>query len=203
MAARPRRQPRSWCGVLATAAAPDQLRSSPRTPVDAPPRRALADQLKRRPSLKCPSSAASGCGRRGAPVDRTAAARHKSILGFMYTPSIERPLTFGRGRDLKAIKNDFMNRYYAHRPAQLAPLPPALLLRQPGPDMPVRSPEVFASALKGLFDRRSSSLELLEEPRLVGTISWRVAACWAIRAAWKPSIKPFVGRTRSRWTTTG
>ena len=62
--------------------------------------------------------------------------------------------------------------------------------------MPVRSPEVFASALKGLFDRRSSSLELLEEPRLVGNdivAEWRLAG--RLGLPWKPSIKPFIGRT--------
>jgi hypothetical protein len=89
-----------------------------------------------------------------------------------------------------------MNRYYVTGRLSLDHYHPRCFFDSPDPDMPVRSPEVFASALKGLFDRRSSSLELLEEPRLVGNdivAEWRLAG--RLGLPWKPSIKPFVGRT--------
>ena len=111
--------------------------------------------------------------------------------------SVEAPShVWTREETLKAIKNDFMNRYYVTGRLSLDHYHPRCFFDSPDPDMPVRSPEVFASALKGLFDRRSSSLELLEEPRLVGNdivAEWRLAG--RLGLPWKPSIKPFVGRT--------
>ena len=125
------------------------------------------------------------------------AARHKSILGFMYTSTVEAPShVWTREETLSAIKQDFINRYYVTGRLSLDHYHPRCFFDSPDPDMPVRSPEVFASALKGLFDRRSSSLELLEEPRLVGdaiVAEWRLAG--RLGLPWKPSIKPFVGRT--------
>ena len=201
MAARPRRQPRSWCGALATAAllhtgcalAPQR----PRTRLQAAP---LADQLEAKAeSLKCPFFRRRFLDAADATRQSTKwlAARHKSILGFMYTPSIEAPShVWTREETLSAIKQDFVNRYYVTGRLSLDHYHPRCFFDSPDPDMPVRSPEVFASALKGLFDRRSSSLELLEEPRLVGNdivAEWRLAG--RLGLPWKPSIKPFVGRT--------
>ena len=204
MAARPRR--RSWCGalVLATAAL---LQTSCALAPQGPPTRStrleaapLADQLEAKAeSLKCPFFRRRFLDAADAARQSTAwlAARHKSILGFMYTSSVEAPShVWTREETLSAIKQDFVNRYYVTGKLSLDHYHPRCFFDSPDPDMPVRSPEVFASALKGLFDRRSSSLELLEEPRLMGNdivAEWRLAG--RLGLPWKPSIKPFVGRT--------
>ena len=181
------------CGL-----APGRQSTRPQTRLAAAP---LADQLEAKAeSLKCPFFRRRFLDAADAARQSTAwlAARHKSILGFMlYTPSIEAPShTWTREETLKAIKNDFMNRYYVTGRLSLDHYHPRCFFDSPDPDMPVRSPEVFASALKGLFDRRSSSLELLEEPRLVGNAivaEWRLPG--RLGLPWTPSIKPFVGRT--------
>ena len=178
--------------------APGRQSTRPRTRRHAAP---LADQLEAKAeSLKCPFFRRRFLDAADATRQSTQwlAARHKSILGFMlYTPSVEAPShVWTREETLKAIKNDFMNRYYVTGKLSLAHYHPRCFFDSPDPDMPVRSPEVFASALKGLFDRRSSSLELLEEPRLMGdaiVAEWRLAG--RLGLPWKPSIKPFVGRT--------
>ena len=180
------------CGL-----APGRQSTRPRTRLHAAP---LADQLEAKAeSLKCPFFRRRFLDAADAARQSTAwlAARHKSILGFMYTSTVEAPShVWTREETLEAIKTDFVNRYYVTGRLSLNHYHPRCFFDSPDPDMPVRSPEVFASALKGLFDRRSSSLELLEEPRLVGNAivaEWRLAG--RLGLPWKPSIKPFVGRT--------
>ena len=74
---------------------------------------------------------------------------------------------------------------------------PTCFFDSPDPDMPVRSPEIFASALRGLFDAKRSSVRLLERPVAVDdrtlVAEWRLDG--ALRLPWRPPIKPFVGRT--------
>ncbi len=180
------------CGL-----APGRQSTRPRTRLAAAP---LADQLEAKAeSLKCPFFRRRFLDAADATRQSTQwlAARHKSILGFMYTSTVEAPThTWTREETLAAIKQDFVNRYYVTGRLSLQHYHPRCFFDSPDPDMPVRSPEVFASALKGLFDRRSSSLELLEEPRLMGdaiVAEWRLAG--RLGLPWKPSIKPFVGRT--------
>ena len=175
-------------------------RQSPQRPQTRLAAAPLADQLEAKAeSLKCPFFRRRFLDAADATRQSTKwlAARHKSILGFMYTSTVEAPShVWTREETLKAIRNDFMNRYYVTGRLSLDHYHPRCFFDSPDPDMPVRSPEVFASALKGLFDRRSSSLELLEEPRLVGNdivAEWRLAG--RLGLPWKPSIKPFVGRT--------
>jgi hypothetical protein len=203
MAAPPRRPPRARClAALLLHTAGALQTGGPRTRPRATRRAAapLADQLQRKgESLKCPFfrrrflDAAEGTRQSTSWL----AARHKSILGVLWTPSVEAPArSFTAAQTLGAIARDFENRYYVTGRLSLEHYHPRCFFDSPDPDMPVRSPVVFASAVKGLFDRRSSTLELLEAPRLVGNsivAEWRLAG--RLGLPWKPLIKPFVGRT--------
>ena len=84
----------------------------PRTRLHAAP---LADQLEAKAeSLKCPFFRRRFLDAADAARQSTEwlAARHKSILGFIYAPSVEAPShSFTREETLKAIRSDFMNRY--------------------------------------------------------------------------------------------
>ena len=96
------------CGL-----APGRQSTRPRTRLHAAP---LADQLEAKAeSLKCPFFRRRFLDAADAARQSTAwlAARHKSILGFMYTPSVDAPShVWTREETLKAIRNDFMNKYY-------------------------------------------------------------------------------------------
>jgi hypothetical protein len=160
----------------------------------------LAERLEQKAaSLKCPFFRRRFLDAADAARQSSSwlAARHKSILGVLWTPSVEVPSqSFTATETLRAIIRDFERGYYVTGKLSLEHYHPRCFFDSPDPDMPVRSPEIFASALKGLFDRRSSTLELLEEPHLVDNVivaEWRLAG--KLGLPWRPMIKPFVGRT--------
>lgn len=127
------------------------------------------------------------------------AARHKRLLELAVVP-VERasvaPLAIERA--LSVVTEDFEARqYYVTGKLTKSIYAPRCVFDSPDPDTPVRSPQVFASALKGLFDARTSQVELLDavwisqDNALVA--DWRLEG--RLKLPWRPPIKPFVGRT--------
>jgi len=126
------------------------------------------------------------------------AARHKSLLFFRRPPAAAAPArALSPAETRRLIQADFDARqYYVTGQLSREAYAPDCVFDSPDPDMPVRSVEVFASAVRGLFDRRTSRVELLEPPRLAGDsiiAEWRLEG--TLRLPWRPALKPFVGRT--------
>lgn len=167
----------------------------------------LAERLEGRAnSLKCPFFKrrfldAAAAARESQTWFR---ARHKSLLGLGGAWDADADVALAPARALSptetlaVVTRDFDERqYYVTGGLTRDIYHPRCFFDSPDPDMPVRSPEIFASALRGLFDNRLSSVELLEAPRLVAprtiVAEWRLEG--ALRLPWRPPIKPFVGRT--------
>lgn len=66
----------------------------------------------------------------------------------------------------------------------------------PDPDVPVRGLQKYTSATAGLFCRRLSKVQLID---ITVLDERRIAAEWRLEGAlnlpWKPTIKPYTGRT--------
>jgi len=129
-------------------------------------------------------------------------ARHKSLLGLDAFAAVSPPPAAGaalsRAETLAVLAADFDERqYYVTGFLSREIYDPRCFFDSPDPDMPVRSPEIFAQSLRGLFDARRSAVELLEPPTFVDASTivaeWRLEG--ALRLPWRPRIKAFVGRT--------
>lgn len=134
---------------------------------------------------------------------RFVAARHKSIdllpPDFVLLPPPARPKTRGLPLEavMQAVRADFDDsQYYVTGRLTQAVYSDSCFFDGPDPDMPVRSLQRYSDALKGLFDPKLSSIELLSlEPRG----ERRFVAHWRLRGAlklpWRPRIPEYTGAT--------
>jgi len=127
-------------------------------------------------------------------------ARHKSLPGVFPAVSVaaEAPVALTAAETLAVITADFEERsYYVTGRLTAGAYAPDCFFDSPDPDMPVRSPAIFSSSVRGLFDARTSAVQLLAPPKIVADgvleAEWRLEG--ALGLPWRPRVKPFVGRT--------
>ena len=174
---------------------------------------ALHHLLSRSRSIPCPFfrrragdsiEAAIGVGDEFA---RFMAARHKSIdllpadllPAELLPPPPARPKARGLSiaAVMQAVRADFDDsQYYVTGRLTQSVYSDTCFFDGPDPDMPVRSLQRYSDALKGLFDPKLSSIELLAlEPRG----ERRFVAHWRLRGAlklpWRPRIPEYTGAT--------
>jgi len=133
------------------------------------------------------------------------AARHKSLELpaelLAVAPPTAAALPKARGLSLDAVMDtvraDFESgQYYVTGRLTQQSYADDCLFDGPDPDMPVRSLQRYSDALRGLFDPKLSSIELLAlEPRA----DRRFVAHWTLRGAlklpWRPTIPEYRGAT--------
>ena len=119
----------------------------------------------------------------------------KSFKAIFAAPPQERGLSLDAVMD--AVRTDFESgQYYVTGRLSQQCYADDCLFDGPDPDMPVRSLQRYSDALRGLFDPKLSSIELLAlEPRA----DRRFVAHWTLRGAlklpWRPTIPEYRGAT--------
>jgi len=161
----------------------------------------LTKQQKRARGIRCPfwrRRVADGLE----PLLATArflAARHKSLPVLAPTQASSAPKQHGLPLTtlMEIIRTDLVERQY-YVTGRLTPSVYAddCFFDGPDPDMPVRSLQRYSDALRGLFDPKSSALELLSlHSNDSGSFVARWRLCGALQLPWRPKFKSFTGCT--------
>lgn len=125
------------------------------------------------------------------------ASRHKSLDVMPPKPMGLKVCGSSVSEVMEVVRRDIEGgQYYVSGRLTPSVYSDACFFDGPDPDMPVRSLQRYTDALRGLFDPRSSTIELLgmeqRGPRQF-TAHWRLEG--ALRLPGSPRIKPYVGCT--------
>lgn len=143
--------------------------------------------------------------------------RHKSLTlpAFLTSPSnciSDKPKLTGLDLSLRLniLKDDFLKRQYIVTGRLSQQLyRDDCLFDGPDPDGRVRGTRKFVDAASGLFDARTSRVDLIDiyEETDVANGHGMVVAHWRLEGAlmlpWRPRIKPYVGRTTYKFDADG
>uniref|UniRef100_A0A7S3AD69 Uncharacterized protein n=1 Tax=Haptolina ericina TaxID=156174 RepID=A0A7S3AD69_9EUKA len=135
-------------------------------------------------------------------VARFIAARHKSLAVFDAVLPVASMGAKTPGLPLEVLmqmvaRDIEHGQYYVSGRLSQAIYSDSCIFDGPDPDMPVRSLQRYTDALRGLFDPRLSTIELLSiDPTGPAEFvaHWRLSG--ALKLPWRPPIKPYFGATR-------